>query len=176
VKDGKITEHISTVVVGSTGYVNGDATALHRVIGLTSAQSSKYAGTWLSFPASNQSLGQLVGGLLNSQVSTELQVDGPFSYGTATTVGGPHARALRGYVGPPSGGKVPVVLYVSANGTPLPIEEITNPKGTGASAIRGTVTFSHWGEVKSQQAPGHSLSLLKLVPASASSGSTTTAG
>ncbi len=170
VKNGKITEHMSAVVVGSTGYVNGDATALHHVIGLTSAQSSKYAGTWLSFPTSNQSLGQLVGGLLDSQVTTELQVGGPYSYGAATTVAGQHALAVRGSVGTQSGGKVPIVLYVSATGTPLPIEEVTNPKGSGASAIRGTVTFSHWGEQKSQQAPGHSVSLLKLVPASASSG------
>jgi hypothetical protein len=30
------------------------------------------------------------------------------------------------------------------------------------------VTFSHWGENKSQTAPTHTVSLLKLVPASSS--------
>ncbi|HUC05302.1 MAG TPA: hypothetical protein VL961_07870, partial [Acidimicrobiales bacterium] len=59
VKNGNSTEHMNAVVVGSTGYVNGNAAALHHVIGLTSSQSSKYAGKWLSFPASNSSLGEL---------------------------------------------------------------------------------------------------------------------
>ena len=44
VKNGNLTEHMTALLVGSTGYINGNATALHHVIGLTSGQSSKYAG------------------------------------------------------------------------------------------------------------------------------------
>jgi len=177
VKKGSLSEHVSAVVVGSTGYVKADSTALHNVIGLTSAQSRKYAGTWLSFPTSNSALGQLVSGLLNSQVSSELQIGGPYTYGTATTVNGQHALALHGFVSTQSGSKVPVVLYVAANGTPLPIQEVTNPGGSGgSSAIHGTVTFSHWGETTTEKSPGKSLSLLKLVPGSTSGASSTTSG
>jgi hypothetical protein len=39
----------------------------------------------------------------------------------------------------------------------------------GTSAIHGVVTFSNWGEDKSQSAPSGAFSLLKLVPASSSS-------
>ncbi len=92
VKKSGTTEHMAAVVVGSTGYIKGNAAALHNVIGLTSAQSSKYANTWLSFPTSNSSLAELVSGLLNSQVASELQMSGPFTYGTATTVHGQRAR------------------------------------------------------------------------------------
>ena len=170
VKNKNLTEKMDARVVGSTGYVNGNAAALQHVIGLTKAQSSKYAGKWLSFPTSNSGLDELVGGLVSSQVSKEIEIGAPYSYGTPATVGGQHALAIKGAVADENGDKVPVVLYVPASGKPLPIEEVTNA-GTsgGASAIHGTVTFSHWGENISQAVPTPTTSLLKLVPASSSS-------
>jgi hypothetical protein len=175
VKKGSLAEHVSAKVVGSTGYVQGNATALQNVIGLTKAQSKKYAGTWLSFPTSNSALGELVSGLLNSQVTTELQMSGPYSYGSATTVQGQHVEAVRGSVSTQSGSKVPVVLYVPSSGSPVPIEEVTNPGKTGGStAIHGVVVFTKWGEKTSESAPGTSVSLLKLVPATTSGATTTT--
>jgi len=177
VKKGSLSEHVSAMVVGSTGYVKGDKTALHNVIGLTNALSAKYAGTWLSFPTSNSALGQLVGGLLNSEVTSELQISGPFTYGAVTTVNGQRARAVHGFVSTQSGSKVPVILYVASTGAPLPIQEVTNPgSGGGSSAIHGTVNFSHWGEATSEKAPGKSLSLLKIVPSATSGATSTTAG
>ena len=129
---------MSTVEVGSTGYINGNTAALHHIIGLTSSQSSKYANEWLSFPTSNSSLDELVNGLLNSQVGDELQMSGPFSYSAATTVHGQRALAVRGSVSTQSGPKVPVVLYVPAAGPPLPIEEVTNPGQSGRGRRRST--------------------------------------
>jgi hypothetical protein len=170
VKNKGVTERMTARVVGPTGYVQGNNAALQRVIGLTKAQSSKYAGTWLSFPISNQELGELVGGLLSSQVSKELEIGGPYTYGKSTTVSGQKATAIKGSVATQSGGKVPVVLYIPASGNPLPIQEVTNAGSTGgSSAVHGIVTFSNWGEDKSQTAPTHTVSLLKLVPASSSS-------
>jgi hypothetical protein len=171
VKSKNLDEHMTALVVGPTGYVSGNAAALQNVIGLTKAQSSKYAGKWLSFPTSNAGLSELVGGLLSSQVSKEVEIGGPYSYGDPTTVAGQQATAIKGSVATQSGGKVPVVLYFPSSGTPLPIREVTNAsKSGGSSAIHGTVTFSHWGENKSQTAPTHTVSLLKLVPASSSTG------
>jgi hypothetical protein len=174
VKNKSLTEKMNARVVGSTGYVNGNAAALQHVIGLTKAESSKYGGKWLSFPTSNTGLDELVGGLVSSQVSKEIEIGAPYSYGTAATVGGQHALAIKGSVADSNGDKVPVVLYVPASGKPLPLEEVTNA-GTsgGASTIHGTVAFSHWGENISQTVPAPTTSLLKLVPASSSS---TTAG
>ena len=171
VQNKKVNERMTALVVGSTGYVTGNAAALQNVIGLTKAQSSKYAGKWLSFPTSNTGLDELVGGLLSSQVSKELEIGGPYTYGKDATVAGQHATAINGSVATQSGGKVPVVLYLPSSGTPLPIQEVTNAnKSGGSSAIHGTVTFSHWGENKSQTAPAHTVSLLKLVPPSSSTG------
>jgi hypothetical protein len=169
VKNKNVNERMTALVVGSTGYVTGNAAALQNVIGLTKAQSSKYAGKWLSFPTSNTGLDELVGGLISSQVSKELEIGGPYTYGKSTTVAGQQATAINGSVATQSGSKVPVVLYLPSSGTPLPIREVTNAaKSGGSTAIHGTVTFSHWGENKSQTAPAHTVSLLKLVPASSS--------
>jgi hypothetical protein len=169
VKDKSVTERMTARVVGSTGYVSGNDAALLHVIGLTKAESTKYAGKWLSFPASNQSLGELVGGLLSSQVSKELQIGGPYTYGKPATVQGQKATAIEGSVANQSGGKVPVLLYIPATGNPLPIQEVTNVgAASGSSAIHGVVTFTHWGEDKNQSAPSGAVSLLTLTPASAS--------
>jgi hypothetical protein len=169
VKNKNVMEHMSALVVGSTGYVKGNQSALAHVIGLTTAESTKYANKWLSFPTSNQSLGELVGGLLSSQVSKELEIGGPYTYGKSATVGGVKATAIKGSVATETGGKVTVVLYIPASGTPLPIQEVTNAGAKGSSGIVGTVTFSHWGENKSQTKPTHTTSLLSLTPASSSS-------
>jgi hypothetical protein len=171
VKNGKLTEHVTAMIAGSNGYVKANATALHNVLGLTNAQSSKYANAWLSFPISNTGLDQLVGGLLNAEVPTELKMNAPYTFGKTATVSGQRALAIRGTVSTSNGGTLPVVMYVPAVGSPRPIQEVTNPGSTGATDIRGTVTFSNWGEKTTETAPAHSVSLLKLVPASSSSSS-----
>ena len=177
VTNGKLSEHVIAMVVGSTGYVSANSTALHYVIGLNTSQAKKYANKWLSFPTSNSGLEQLVSGLLNSQVSSEVQMSGPYTYGPLTTIGGQQALPIHGTVRTDNGSKEPVVLYVQATGKPTPIEEVTNPGASKhASAIHGTVTFTNWGQKISEKPPPHSMSLLKLAPPSSSGASSTTAG
>jgi hypothetical protein len=177
VSNGKLSEHVSAMVVGSTGYVKANSTALHYVIGLNTSQSNKYANKWLSFPTSNSGLEQLVSGLLASQVTSEIQMSGPYTFGPLTTIGGQKAVAIHGTVRTQSGGKAPVVLYVPATGRPTPIKEVTNPGASAhASAIHGTVLFTNWGQKISQKPPAHSTSLLKLAPPSSSGSTSSTAG
>jgi hypothetical protein len=177
VTNGKLSEHVSAMVVGSTGYVKANSTALHYVIGLTTSQANKYANKWLSFPTSNSGLEQLVTGLLSSQVSSEVQMSGPYTFGPVTTIGGQQAVPIHGTVKTDSGSKETVVLYVSATGKPTPIEEVTNPGASKhASAIHGTVSFSNWGEKTSEKPPAHSISLLKLAPPSSSGTTSSSAG
>jgi hypothetical protein len=169
---GNVVENVSAKVVGSTGYVKGNATALRNVIGLTSAKASKYADKWMSFPTSNQALDTLVAGLKNSDVANQIQMQGPYTYATTQTVAGQRALAVQGSVTDGSGAKVPVILYVPALGTPQPLEQVTNPNASkSSSSIHGTVKFSKWGEKTNQTAPAHSLNLLKLVPVSVSGSS-----
>jgi hypothetical protein len=172
VSKGNVVEHVSAMVIGTTGYIQGNASALRNVIGLDSAKANKYAGKWLSFPTSNQGLDTLVAGLKDSDVAAELQMSGPYTYGTARTVAGERALAIKGTVTDQSGTKIPVTLYVPASGTALPVEQVTNPASSkGSSNIHSAVTFTRWGEKVTQTAPAHSSSLLKLAPTSVSGSS-----
>ncbi len=169
-QEKKVKEHMTVVLVGSTGYANGNAAALHNIIGLANTPAKKYAGKWLSFPATNQQYAQLVTGLLNSQVANELTMVGPFHYGTAKTIDGKSTVAVVGKVSDGSGETLPATLYVPASGTPYPVEQTTG--SPSSKAVSGTVTFTKWGQHVTQKAPTHTVSLTKLVPV-ASSGTTT---
>ena len=177
VHNGKQTEHMSAEVVGKNGYVKGNTTGLQNILGLTAAQSRKYAGQWLSFPMSNTNLAQLAAGLLKSQVATELGFSGPFTFASDATVNGQHAIGVKGSVSTNSGSAVPEILYVPSTGKPLPIEEVTNPGAKAhTSTIHGTVSFSNWDEQVAVSKPAHSVALSKLAPTSTSGATTTTGG
>ncbi len=177
VTKGSLSERVTEEVVGKMAYLQANRAALERVIGLTSAQSAKYAGSWLSFPASTQGLSQLVGGLLDSQIAAEIAMGGPYTYGDATTVNGQRVVAIRGTQDTSTGTKATTVLYVPVSGTRQPVEEVTNPgKNGGTSAVHGTVTFSNWGETTSVTRPAHSRSLLAVARTSTGSSTSTTSG
>ena len=130
---------------------------MEKVLGLTAAQSSTYKDKWLSFPTSNHSFSELVSGLLDSQVASELEMTGPYTFGGTKMIGGHLTQAIEGTAATSSGSKVPIVLYVESSGTPRPVEEVTNPNAK-SSDIQGTVTFSNWGEVTHPVAPATSIS------------------
>jgi hypothetical protein len=173
-KQGSTLEHMTVVLVGSTGYVNGNPTALTDVLGLSKTGAKKYAGTWVSFPATKQQYGDLVAGLLDSEVSGELKMNGPYKFGKTKTINGKSATAIVGTVSDDSGNSIGSTLYVSASGAPLPIQQTTGPTGKGT--ITGTVTFTKWGQNVSQKAPAHSISVTKLAAVSTSGSTTTTTG
>lgn len=161
--NGSTTESLSVILVGTTGYVRGNDAGLQKALGLTASQSSTYANKWLSFPTSNTTLSELVSGLRNSNVASELEMTGPYKFGSSTTISGQAVQAIEGTAATSSGTKVPIILYVSSDGRP--VEEITNPKAK-SSSIKGTVTFSNWGEVTHPKAPATSVPLVPLLPAS----------
>ena len=177
VSKGSLTERVTEELVGKTAYLQANSAALERVIGLTNAESTKYAGTWLSFPSSTQGLSQLVGGLLDSQIASEIAMSGPYTLGDPASVNGQKVVAIEGQQATSTGTKATTVLYVPTSGTRLPVEEVTNPgKNGGGSAVHGTVTFSNWGETTSVTRPAHSRSLLAVARTSTGSSTSTTAG
>jgi hypothetical protein len=161
---GSSKEKLAVVLIGSTGYLRGNDAALQKVLGLTTAQSATYTNKWLSFPTSNTSLAELVSGLRNADVASELQMTGPYVFGQTKKVAGQNAQIIKGMAATSSGTKVPIVLYVQTSGTPRPVEEVTNPTPK-SSTIEGTVTFSKWGEETHPKAPSSSIPLVPLLPA-----------
>jgi hypothetical protein len=164
VQNGSTVEELAVLLIGSTGYLRGNVAALEKVLGLAATQSATYANKWLSFPTSNTSLAELVSGLRDSEVASELEMTGPYSLGATKMIAGHAVQAINGTAATSSGTKVPIVLYVSASGTPHPVQEITNPSSM-SSAIKGTVTFSNWGESTHPKAPTKSTPLVPLLPA-----------
>jgi len=163
VVNGSTTESLNVVLVGSTGYVRGNEAGLEKALGLTAAQSATYADKWLSFPTSNTSLAELVSGLRDRDVASEIQMSGPYTFGPSKAINGQAATAINGTAATSSGTKVAIILYVSSSGTPRPVEEITNPTAK-SSSIKGTVTFSKWGEATHLKAPTTSSPLTPLLP------------
>ncbi len=111
--NGSKTEHLKVLLVGSTGYVRGNEVGLEAVLGLTAAQSTTYANKWLSFPTSNTSLAELVSGLRDTDIPSELQMSGPYTFGSSKTINGQDAKAINGTAATSSGKKVRIILYVS---------------------------------------------------------------
>jgi hypothetical protein len=164
VQNGSITEELSVILIGKTGYLRGNASALEKVLGLSGAQSSTYKNRWLSFPTSNGSLSELVSGLRDSEVASELEMTGPYSLGGTKVIGGHLTQAIKGTAATSSGTKVPIVLYVESSGTPRPVQEVTNPNAK-SSSVQRTMTFSNWGETTHPIAPATSVPLVPLLPA-----------
>jgi hypothetical protein len=164
VQSGTTTEQLAVVLVGSTGYLRGNASALAKVLGLSAAQSDTYSERWLSFPTNSAALSALVRGLRQSEVDEQLQMTGPYVMGGTKVIAGQLTQAIEGTAATSSGTKVPIILYVAATGTPVPVREVTNPDAK-SSAIRGTMTFSDWGETRDPQAPAASIPLVPLLPA-----------
>jgi len=164
VQKGSTTEELSVLLIAKTGYVRGNVSALEKVLGLTAAQSKSYKNRWLSFPASTGSLSELVSGLRDSEIASELAMTGPYTMGGTKMIDGQLTQAIKGRAATSSGTKVPIVLYVAATGPPRPVREVTNPDAK-SSAIQGTVTFSDWGETTHPVAPATSTPLVPLLPA-----------
>jgi len=164
VESGTTVETLEAILVNSTGYVRGNLSALEKILGLTTAQAKKYASTWLSFPTSNTTLSDLVGGLRDQDIATELQMGGPYTFGPTKKIAGHATVSVDGFAATSAGAKVPVVLYVETGPTPRPVEEVTNPSKTNTT-IQGTVTFSKWGEKTHTKVPSGAVALTFTPPA-----------
>jgi hypothetical protein len=164
VKNGATSEKMTAKLIGTTGYLQGNAAALTKIIGLTAKEGSTYANKWLSFPTGNQTLDQLVSGLRNKDVAAELKLSGPFVFGHSKTIEGHAALAIVGSSTDSTGKKIPTTLYVESGSPSRPLLEVSDP-GAGKTAINGTVSFSNWGQQTNVTKPAHAVSLLSLVPA-----------
>jgi hypothetical protein len=163
VKSGSTLEKLTVTLIGSTGYVRGNSAALTEILGLTAQQATTYANVWLSFPTGNQTLDQLISGLLNKDVAAELELSGPYSLGGTKTIDGHATQGIIGYASDSSTKKVATTLYVETGSTPRPLQEVSDP-GKGKTDVDGSVTFSNWGQKTHVTKPTHTVSLLSLAP------------
>jgi hypothetical protein len=152
------------VLVGSTGYLRGNGAALEGILKIDAAQSIAHANQWLSFSARDASFQPYVTGMRDADVATEFAMRGPYTFGGTKSISGNETRAIVGNEPTSQGTRIPIVLYVDANGAPRPVEEVTNPSAR-SSSVEGEVTFSKWGERVNPRAPTASVPLASLDPA-----------
>jgi hypothetical protein len=133
------TGRLTVVVSNRTAYIRGDAFTLTDYLGLGFASATRYGGRWISIPRSDRAYRIVAGGVTLPSLVAELRLAAPFSRLRDTTIAGRHVRVVRGKLAA-TRGRGTAVVYLSARGRPLPLEETTRFGG------RGSATFSRWNE------------------------------
>lgn len=146
------------IVVKRTAYIHGNAYTFHNYFGFTKAQSSRYAGDWISIPYTSPGY---------STVSADATF-GSFLYYlfpqrnlrlVKSTIAGERVVGIRG-VARLQGTTVLETLYAPAQGKRLPLEEkMTSPGHPG----NGVTTMTNWGERVEIHAPAHYVPISKVV-------------
>lgn len=127
---------MTVLVVGGTGYLNANQSALTSLLQVQPSIARTFAGKWLSFSSDGQAYKALTQTLVLSSLLQQVTPTGAVSKLSHTTVNG---RSVLGLHGALPGG-LTGTLYVSTSGSPLPVEVVTT--GGGSS----TAVFGDWGE------------------------------
>ena len=148
---------ISILVIGGISYVKGNTDGLESLAGLSSSQAAEAAGQWIQFSTDNTAFAPVVEGVRSTDVAKELTLESPLSLGKTRTL---HGELVDAIDGTQKFGKKsrPVVLYVRASGTHVPVEEDSvNSKGERTNAEH--IIFSKWGEPVRPEAPTATISV-----------------
>jgi hypothetical protein len=152
-RNGGKTGHVTVIVVANTAYVRGDAFTLEHYMGLPAATASSDAGKWLRLVHTSPGFATVAEGVRISSTIGELAMSKSLTAIPATTVAGRRVIGIQSKF-TSSGHAITETLYVSASGTPLPVEQLTV---SGPVAVR--VRFSRWNEAVRLSAPSSSIAL-----------------
>ena len=128
---------VTAIVVDGTAYVNANQLAMFEMFQSSASVSQQFAGKWLSFPSDDQAHNQISPTLTIGSLLQRITPTGPLTKLARTTVNGQSVIGIRGDL--PGGGSG--TLYISATGSPLPVEEVGETSGGDTTSI-----FSGWGE------------------------------
>ena len=144
-------------VIGGITYLKGNAGGLQNLAGFSASQAAEAAGLWIEFATDNSLFSPVVAGVRSSDIAKELALKGPLKLGRSRTLDG---RAVDAIEGTQKFGKTtgPVVLYVRAKGSHVPVEEDSlGADGRPSSAEH--VIYSSWGETVRPEAPQATVSI-----------------
>lgn len=139
---------IQIIQVNGAVYINGSSAFYAHVAGSAAAQLLQ--GKWLKAPANSgelASLAELTN--LGKLIDTALADHGPLAKAPSTTIDGKKAVGLRDTT---KGG----ILYVSASGTPYPLEI------TKAGSESGKVMLEEWDQPVTLAAPAGAIDISQL--------------
>jgi len=147
---------VSIVLIGTTGYIAGNAAGLLDFLRLPGPEAHLQAGQWMSVRP-GQELGasgydDITGGITLSSVAAEVTPAGPLTLTGPATIAGQPVIGVQGHA--PASTHLPsaarATLYVAASdGRPLRYQV------SGVSGYSDQITFSDWGQTVQLVVPPH---------------------
>jgi hypothetical protein len=167
-----------------TVYLQAKPAVLTTVIGMPANLAKKYGGKWLSSPASQNGIAQLVQLFsMKTYASGLVNLSGPLTKASATSSNGTKVIAVRGTIpktsfNQGSGAGSTATLLVTSAKPHYPVRISWSDSNEGSMAL----TFGKWGEQLQVTAPSKSTPMSKVVseaqqsPQSGQGGTTSTTG
>jgi hypothetical protein len=149
---------VSIVLIGSVGYVGGNAAGLAGFMQLPLPEAHLEAGQWIAIRPGQQlgptSYDDITGAITLSSVASQVTPTGPLTLTAPATIGGQQAIGVQGYA--PAGMQLPstarATLYVAASDArPLRYEV------SGVGGYTDQITFSDWGQGVQLVVPPHAV-------------------
>lgn len=142
----------TVLVVRRLAYIRGNDFTMRSFFGFTPAQTARYAGKWISIPATSSAYSGLAADATFASFLSDLLPRRHLAVVRAT-VAGKKSVGLRGTV-LQGGEKLVETVYAPAHGTPLPFEsKAVAPGHPGTSVTR----MSRWNEAVQLAAPAHAV-------------------
>ena len=148
----------TVLVVGRSAYIRGDAFTLHNFFPLTQAQAVRYAGKWISIPATSGAYSAVAADATFASFLADLLPSEHLALVRAT-IAGRKSLGVRGTVAQ-GGLELVETVYAPAGGTPLPFEEKAAPAGHPGTSL---AHMSRWNEPVRVAAPAHAVPLSTVV-------------
>jgi hypothetical protein len=155
---GTTADRAALVVIGDLTYIRGNEKAMEDLAGLAATQAAADQGRWVLFSTNNPAFAQVVAGVRSKDVTQEIALNGPYTYGRARKLDGYKVDAIRGTQKLDGAKKTNEVLYVRAAGRHLLVEE-DSAGAQGKPNGLEHIVFSKWGEAVRPRAPEASITI-----------------
>jgi len=151
--------HSTTILVDKTVYLRGDLKTITSYYHLPTKHPASIAGHWISVASTSKAYKSTSTSVTLSSDFGHVNLVGPLTEGSATTLRGVRVIPINGTVKSGSGTVTATgTFYVTAAGTTLPVEfRVTSGK------ISETITWSEWGRAITIAAPAPSTPLSVII-------------
>jgi hypothetical protein len=148
----------TVLVVSRSAYIRGNTFTMRKFFGFTQAESTRYAGKWISIPSSNPGYSGVAADATFASFLADLLPKEHLKLVRAT-IAGRRSVGVRGSV-LQGGTKLVETVYAPAQGAPLPFEaSATSPDHPGTSSSR----LSRWNEPVHLTAPANAVPISTVV-------------
>jgi hypothetical protein len=139
------------VLINGVAYIEANAGGVSDYFDFTTADPAQLAGRWFTVTPSTAAYATVTDAVTLASDFDQLGIVGPYSAGKQTTIGRQKVIPVHGVLSGASGSpNAPITLYVTANGTTLPVKFSASTK-----SVTDTVVWSGWGKPVHLVPPGN---------------------